>query len=42
LHIPPGVAHQVRNESAADVRFLVISAPRSHGDRELVPLDEEI
>jgi mannose-6-phosphate isomerase-like protein (cupin superfamily) len=37
LHVPPGVAHQFRNESAADVHFLVVSAPRSHGDREDIP-----
>jgi mannose-6-phosphate isomerase-like protein (cupin superfamily) len=34
LHIPPGAAHQFRNDSQADVHFLVVSAPRSHGDRE--------
>ena len=37
LHVPPGAAHRFRNESAADVHFLVISAPRSHGDREYAP-----
>jgi mannose-6-phosphate isomerase-like protein (cupin superfamily) len=37
LHVPPGAAHQLRNESAADIRFLVVSAPKSHGDRETVP-----
>lgn len=36
LHVPPWAAHQFRNESAADVHFLVVSAPRSHGDREEV------
>ncbi|MBB6244090.1 cupin domain-containing protein [Rhodanobacter sp. MP1X3] len=40
LHISPGTAHQMRNECAADLRFMVISAPKSHGDRELAPLDE--
>lgn len=34
LHVPPGAVHQLRNEGALDLRFLVISAPRSHGDRE--------
>lgn len=34
LHVPPGVAHRFRNDSAADVHFLVVSAPPSHGDRE--------
>ena len=37
LHVSPGAAHQVRNDSDADVRFLVVSAPTSHGDRILVP-----
>ena len=32
--IPAGTSHQVRNESAEDVHFLVISQPPSHGDRE--------
>jgi quercetin dioxygenase-like cupin family protein len=38
LHVPPGSAHQMRNESSADVRFMVISTPKSHGDRTLAPL----
>ncbi|MGH8182887.1 MAG: cupin domain-containing protein [Rhodanobacteraceae bacterium] len=33
LHVPPGAVHQMRNDSAADVRFLVVSSPKSHGDR---------
>lgn len=33
LEIPPGVAHQLRNESTEDVHFLVVSMPRSHGDK---------
>ncbi|WP_114239242.1 cupin domain-containing protein [Dyella sp. C9] len=39
LHVPPGHAHQVRNDGVADVRMLVVSSPRSHGDRVEVPLD---
>lgn len=35
LHVAPGCAHQMRNASAADLRFLVVSSPRSHGDRQL-------
>lgn len=35
LHVPPGVAHQMRNESDSDVRFMVVSSPKSHGDREV-------
>lgn len=34
LHVPPGCAHQMRNASAAELRFLLVSAPHSHGDRE--------
>jgi mannose-6-phosphate isomerase-like protein (cupin superfamily) len=37
LHVPPGVPHQFRNDSQVDVHFLVVSSPRSHGDREEVP-----
>ncbi len=37
LHVAPELAHQFRNESAADVVFLVISTPRSHGDRHAAP-----
>jgi quercetin dioxygenase-like cupin family protein len=40
LHVPPGSAHQMRNESPADVRFVVISAPKSHGDRIAAPAEE--
>jgi len=39
LHVPPGAAHQMRNEGGADARFLVVSVPKSHGDRVVVPLD---
>lgn len=37
LEVPPGAAHQFRNESDADVRFLVISMPTTRGDREDAP-----
>jgi mannose-6-phosphate isomerase-like protein (cupin superfamily) len=33
VEVPPGVPHQFVNQSPADVEFLVISAPRAHGDR---------
>lgn len=36
LEVPPQVPHQFRNESASDVAFLVVSVPKSHGDRVLV------
>jgi mannose-6-phosphate isomerase-like protein (cupin superfamily) len=34
LEVAPGAAHQALNRSSADVEFLVISQPPSHGDRE--------
>lgn len=33
IELPQGTAHQVSNDSDADVEFLVISEPPSHGDR---------
>jgi mannose-6-phosphate isomerase-like protein (cupin superfamily) len=36
LEVAPGVIHEVRNESGSDVRFIVVSQPPSHGDRETV------
>ena len=33
VEIAPGQAHQFRNDSAADVHFLVISQPSTRGDR---------
>ncbi len=33
LEISPRVKHQFRNRSEADVHFLVISVPSTHGDR---------
>jgi mannose-6-phosphate isomerase-like protein (cupin superfamily) len=35
LHVAPGAAHQLCNQGPAELRFLVISAPPSHGDREV-------
>lgn len=34
IEIAPGIPHQAKNPSQADVRFLVISQPPSHGDRQ--------
>jgi len=34
IEITPGVPHQAKNRSASDARFLVISQPPSHGDRQ--------
>jgi mannose-6-phosphate isomerase-like protein (cupin superfamily) len=36
IEVAPRLPHQFRNESDADVLFLIISAPPSHGDRENV------
>ncbi len=33
LEIAPRVWHQALNRSMEDARFLVVSQPRSHGDR---------
>lgn len=33
IEVAPGEAHQVMNRSSEQARFLVISAPPSHGDR---------
>ena len=33
IEIPPGIVHKFRNDSNEDVTFLVISSPKSHGDR---------
>lgn len=31
--VPPKVPHQLSNEEAEDLEFVVVSAPLSHGDR---------
>lgn len=36
IDIAPHVAHQFRNDSGSDVEFIVVSFPKSHGDRILV------
>lgn len=33
IHVPAGEPHQLINNSDQDLRFLVISEPKSHGDR---------
>lgn len=40
LQVPPGSAHQVRNDGSTNTRFLVVSSPKSHGDRINVPLKD--
>ncbi len=36
IEIEPRAPHQFRNDSSQPVRFLVISVPKSHGDRVVV------
>ncbi len=36
VHIPPRTIHHIRNHTAEDLEFLVISQPHAHGDRESV------
>ena len=33
IEVPPGVPHQLMNESPSAIAFLVVSCPHSHGDR---------
>lgn len=33
IEVRPGSTHQLRNDSEGDIEFIVISAPKSHGDR---------
>jgi len=36
IEIEPGVSHQMINESNEEIEFLVISMPKSHGDKVIV------
>lgn len=40
IELPSGTAHQARNDSEEDTRFLVMSSPPHQGDRREVPLGE--
>ena len=33
IHVSPGVPHSISNKGTELLRFIVISAPKSHGDR---------
>ena len=33
IEVPPTVPHRLHNDSGVDLIFLVVSAPKSHGDR---------
>jgi mannose-6-phosphate isomerase-like protein (cupin superfamily) len=37
VEIPPGMPHRLFNEGNQPLRFLVISMPKSHGDRHPIP-----
>ena len=36
LEIPPMVTHKIQNNSDAELNFIVVSQPKSHGDRVVV------
>ncbi|UTW45601.1 cupin domain-containing protein [bacterium SCSIO 12696] len=36
IHVSAKAPHQLMNKSSGDLRFLVISQPKSHGDRVVV------
>jgi mannose-6-phosphate isomerase-like protein (cupin superfamily) len=38
LHIPVLCKHKISNESDTDLHFIVVSEPKSHGDRETAEL----
>jgi mannose-6-phosphate isomerase-like protein (cupin superfamily) len=40
IEIAPGTPHQIRNDSGADVEFLVISQSTTRGDRIVAAQDE--
>lgn len=42
IEVPPGVPHQMMNQSRSDVEFLVVSQPKSHGDRITVEDERSI
>jgi quercetin dioxygenase-like cupin family protein len=33
IHVQAGIVHRIKNVSASDLEFLVISQPKAHGDR---------
>ena len=36
MHVPAQLAHQLTNNEDCELRFLVVSQPKSHDDRELL------
>ncbi len=39
VHVAPGQPHQLRNDSAEALGFLVVSTPHAHGDRIVTTAD---
>jgi mannose-6-phosphate isomerase-like protein (cupin superfamily)/N-acetylglutamate synthase-like GNAT family acetyltransferase len=43
IHIPPKTLHRISNETAAELTFLVISEPKSQGDRlEIIEYSDDL
>ena len=36
VEVSPMEVHQMRNTSDKEIEFIVVSMPKSHGDRELI------
>lgn len=36
IEIPPGTIHQIKNNSGTDLSFVIVSFPKSHGDKIIV------
>ncbi|MBU2491805.1 MAG: cupin domain-containing protein [Bacteroidetes bacterium] len=36
IEVKPGQIHQLRNETMDDLEFIVVSSPKSHGDKVIV------
>ena len=36
IEVKPGQIHQLRNETIDDLEFIVVSSPKSHGDKVVV------
>ncbi len=41
LHVPPGAAHRMSNEGRGNMRFLVVPAPKIHGNHIDGPYEAE-
>ena len=36
IEVKPGQVHQLRNETKEDLEFIVVSSPKSHGDKIII------